>query len=138
MLPHVLTNFEIQTYYQNEPKFNGVYSRNNLPKSKDGAYVMNLDKFKSTATHQIAMHVNDNKVIYSDNFGVQHIPKEIKKFTRNKNIIIYIYFIQAYNPIMCGYFCIGFIDFMLKGKSLLDYTSLFFPNMKRMTMMKRL
>ena len=100
--------------------------------------LMNLDKFKSIATHQRALHVNDNKVIYSDSFGVQHIPKEIKKFTRNKNIIIYIYFIQAYNPIMCGYFCIGFIDFMLKGKSLLDYTSLFFPNMKRMTMMKRL
>ena len=99
---------------------------------------MNLDKFKSIATHQRALHVNDNKVIYSDSFGVQHIPKEIKNFTRNKNIIINIYFIQAYNPIVCGYFCIGFIDFMLKGESLLDYTSLFFPNMKRMTMMKRL
>ena len=51
MLPHHLTNFEIQKYYQNEPKFNGVYSSNNLPKVKDGAYVISLDEFKSVGTH---------------------------------------------------------------------------------------
>ena len=57
---HLLTNFEIQKYYQSEPKFNGVYSRNNLPKIKDGTYVINLDEFKSTGTHWIALYVNDN------------------------------------------------------------------------------
>ena len=57
---HLLTNFEIQKYYQSEPKFNGVYSRNNLPKIKDGTYVINLDEFKSTETHSIALYVNDN------------------------------------------------------------------------------
>ena len=57
-----------------------------------------------------------------------HIPKEIKKFIGSKNIITNLYRIQAYDPIMCGYFCIGFIDFMLKGKSLLEYINLFSPN----------
>ena len=51
MPPHPLRNFDIQNYYQNEPKFNGVYSRNNLPKIKDWAYIINLDQFKSIGTH---------------------------------------------------------------------------------------
>ena len=77
MLPHSLTNFEIQKYYQNEPKFNGVYSRNNLPKTKGGTYVIRLDEFKSRGTHWIAMHVNGNNIIYFDSFRVEHIIKEI-------------------------------------------------------------
>ena len=65
---------------------------------------------------------------------MEHIPKEIRKLIRNKNVITNIYRIQAYDSIMCGYFCIGFIDFMLKGKSLLEYTNLFYLNeYKRMT-----
>ena len=72
--------------------------------------------------------MNGNKIIYFDSFGVEHIPKEIKKFIGNKNIITNIYRIQAYDSIMCGYFCIGFIDFMLKGESMLDYANLFSPN----------
>ena len=64
MLSHLLTNFEIQKYYQNEPKFNGVYSRNNLSKIKDGAYVINLDEFKSIVTHWIALYVNDNDISF--------------------------------------------------------------------------
>ena len=72
--------------------------------------------------------MNDENVTYFDSFGVEHVSKEIKKFIRNKNITTNIYRIQAYDSIMCGYFCIGFIDFMLKGKSLLDYTNLFSPN----------
>ena len=74
------------------------------------------------------MYVNNHKVTYFDSFGVEHIPQKIKKFIGNKNIITNIYRIQAYDSIMCGYFCIGFIDFMLKGKSTLDYTNLFFRN----------
>ena len=66
--------------------------------------------------------------IYFDSFGVEHIPKEIKKFIGNKNIIKNIYIIQAFDLILCGYFCIGFIDFMLKDKILLDYINLFSPN----------
>ena len=101
MSPHPLTNFEIQKYYQNEPKFNGVYSRNNLSKIKDGAYVINLDEYKSIETHLIVLYVNNN-IIYFDSFGVEHIPKEIRKFTGNKNVKTNIYRIQAYDLIMCG------------------------------------
>ena len=78
MPPHPLTNFEIKKYYQNRPRFNGFYSRDNLPKIKDQAY---------------------------DNFRT-----------------------QAYDSIMCGYFCIEFIDFILAGKTLTKFTNLFSPN----------
>ena len=74
------------------------------------------------------MYLNGNNVIYFNSFGVEHIPKTIKKFIGNKNMITNIYKIQTHNSIMCGYFCVGFIDFMLKGKSLLDYTNLFPPS----------
>ena len=77
MPPHPLTNFEIQKYYQNEPKFNGVYSRNNLPKIKEGVYATNLDEYKSKVTHWIAWYVNTNNVVYFDSFGVEHISKEV-------------------------------------------------------------
>ena len=120
---HPLTNFERQKYYQKEPKFNGVYSRSSLPKITDGAYIINLSEYKSTETHWIALYVHDNNVTYFDSFGVEHIPKEIINFIGNKNFKANIYRIQAYNSIMCGYFCIRFIDFMLKGKRLLDYTN---------------
>ena len=65
---------------------------------------------------------------YFESFGVEHIPKEIKKFVGNKNITTNIYRIQENDSIMYGYFCVGFTDFMLKSKSLLDYANLFFPN----------
>ena len=78
MPTHPLTNFEIQKYYQNEPRFNGVYSRDNLPEIKDGGYVINLDEYSDIGTHWVALYVNNNSVTYFDSFGVEHIPKEIK------------------------------------------------------------
>ena len=72
--------------------------------------------------------MNSNNIKYFDSFGVEHISKEVKKIIENKNIITNIYRIQAYDSIMYRYFCAGFIDFMLKGKSLLDYTNSFSPN----------
>ena len=80
MPPHPFTNSEIQKYYQNEARFNGVYSRDNLPKIKDGAYVINLDEYSDIGTHWVALWVNNNNVTYFDSFGVEHIPKEIKEF----------------------------------------------------------
>ena len=120
-----------------------MYSRNNLPnKIKKGAYVINLDEYENTGTHWVSLFVKANEVIYFDSFGVEHILKEINKVIRpkelrakapgsavgNKKIKASIFRIQAYDSIMCGYFCIEFINYMLKGKTLLDYTNLFSPN----------
>ena len=120
MSPHPLTDFEKQKFYQNHPKFNGVYSRNNLSKTNDGVYIINLDEYKSIGTQYVALYVNAENVTYFENFGFEHILNEIRKFIGNKNIITNIYRIQAYSSIMCGYLCIGFIDFILKSKSLLE------------------
>ena len=126
---HPLTNIEINEYYLNEPRFNGVYSRNNLPKTiKKGAYVINLDEYENTGTHWIALFVKTNEVIYFDSFGIEHIPKEIEHAIGNKEIKASIFRLQAYDSIMCGYYCIEFINYMLKGKTLLNYTNLFSPN----------
>ena len=106
-MPHPLTNLEIQKYYKNEPIFNGVYSRDNLPKIKDGAYITNLDEYSDIGTHWVALWVNNNNnVTYFDSFGVEHILEEIKKFINNNNIKTNIFRIQAYDSIMCGYFCL--------------------------------
>ena len=130
LLPfHPLTNIEISEYYASEPRFNGVYSRNNLPnKIKKGTDVINLNDYENIGTHWISLFVKANKVIYFDSFGIEHIPKEINKFINNNNIESNIFRIQSYDSIMCGYFCIEFINYMLKGKTLLDYTNLFSPN----------
>ena len=103
MSPHPLTSFEIQKYYQNELKLNGVYSRNNLSKIKGGAYMKNLNEYESNGTHWIDFYVNDNNVTYVDSFGVRHIPKEIKKLIGNKNVITNIYRIQAYDYVRILY-----------------------------------
>ena len=124
MPPHPLTNFEIKKYYQKEPRFNGIYSRDNLPERnsveiKDGAYITNLDEYSDVGTHWIALYIQNNDATYFDSFGVEHIPKDIKKkFFR----------IQTYDSIMCGCFCIAFIYFILAGKTLTDFTNLFSPN----------
>ena len=77
------------------------------------------------------MYVQNNNVVYFDSFGVERIPKEIKTFINNKNIITNIFRIQAYASIMCGYFCIGFIDFMLAGKTLTEHRKFFHQKILR-------
>ena len=130
--PHPLTNIEIQEYYKDESRFNGVYYRDNLPKIKNGAYVINHDEYENNGTHWTALFARElisknNEVVYFDSFGGEYIPKEIKKFIGQKNIKTNLNRIQAYNSIMCGYFCILFIDFMFENKSLTDFTNLFSP-----------
>ena len=116
MPPHPLTNFEIQKYYKNEPRFNGVYSRDNLPKIKDGAYVINLDEHSDIVNHWVALWVldNSNNGTYFDRFGVEDIPKEIKTFINNKNIKTNIFRIQAYDSVMCGTFVLDLLILCLK------------------------
>ena len=130
LLPfHPLTNIEISEYYKNKPRVNGIYSRSNVPNEiKKGTYVINLDEYENTGTHWVSLFVKTNEGIYFDSFGIEHIPKKINKFIRSKElshavrneIKSNIFRIQAHNSIMCGYFRVEFINYMLKGKTLLD------------------
>ena len=125
--PHPLTNLEIHKYYKNKPRYNGVISRNNLPeynsikKIKNGAYIINLDEYANVGTYWIALFCKKNEIVYFDIFGVEYILEEIKEFIKefsgNKNIKTNYFRIQEDNSIMCGYFCIGLIDFMLACKN---------------------
>ena len=99
MLSYSLTNFEIQKYYQNESKVNGVYSRNNLSQM-DKMYIINLDRYESIGIHWIALHLNAENVTCLNSFRVKHIAKEIRHFTGKKNITINIYKIHAYDSVM--------------------------------------
>ena len=96
-----MTNFEITKHFKYEQRFNGVYSINNLPKIKERAYVINLDHSKYTGTHWVMVFLKGNEVIYFDSFVVE------------------------YNSVMCGYFCILCIEFMLKYKKLSDFANSF-------------
>ena len=114
MPPHSLTNFEIQKYYQNEYRLNSVYSRDNLPRIRDGECVINLDEYSDIETHRIALYVQNNNVNYFDGFGLEHIPEEIKTFIGHKNIKTNIFRIQAYDAIMCEYFVLGWLILCLQ------------------------
>ena len=134
ILPRPLTKFEIQKYYQNELRFNGVFSRDNLPKAtKDGVYVINLDEYADIGTHWIALFCRKTEVEIKnyrnkfDSFGLEHVSEETKEFVGNKSIKANIFRAQANYSIMCGSYCIGFIDFMYAGKKFADLTNLLSP-----------
>ena len=92
--------------------FNDIFSRDNLPKTiKDGAYIINLDEYADVSTHWVALFCNRSEIVYFDSFGVEHVPDKIKEFIGNKNIKTTIFPVQTNKSIMCGCFCIRFIDF---------------------------
>ena len=129
MLPHPLRNFEVQTYFQNEPRFNGVFSRYNLPKKiKDGGCVINLDEYADIGTHWIDLFCNRNEIVNFDSFGVEHVSGEIKEFVGNKSIIANIFRVQANDSVIYRYFCIRLIHFMLAVKKLSNYINMFSPH----------
>ena len=129
MLPHALTSISIQRQYQNKTKFKGVYSWINLLKIiRDGAYVANLVEHKSIGTYWVAFCVDDNTTTFIDSYGVEHILGKMKTFSVNENVMANVYREQVYVSITCGYFCIGFIDFMFKDKSLTDFMNLILPH----------
>ena len=106
MPSHPVTNFQIQKYYQNEPRFNAVFSRDHLPKTlKDGAYIINLDECADVGTHWIAF----TTIVLVFNIFLKKL--------KNLSGITNIFRVQANNSVMCGYFYIGFIDFILAGKN---------------------
>ena len=121
------TSFEIMDYFKDVEGFKRVFSRNSLPKLKNGAYVINLDHSENTGTHWVVIFMKKDEVIYFDSFRIEYIPKEIMKKIGNKDIKTNIFRIQDNNSIMCGYFCILFIEYMLNNKTLTNFTNLFIP-----------
>ena len=114
MLPHPLTNFEIQKYYQNEPRSNGVFSRDNLPKKiKVGAYIINLGEYVDVGTHWIALFYRKSEIVY---FGSLVLNMFLKKIG-TKNIKAITFRVQSNSSVMCEYICIRFLDFILAGKT---------------------
>ena len=119
--PHPLANFEKQNYYENEPIFNGVYSRDNFSmKIKSGAYMIYLDEYAVVGTHWIALYVSNNEITYLDSFDFEPVPQKIMHFIGQKNLKAKIFRMQADNSITCGYFCTKIIEFMLAGESLIQ------------------
>ena len=94
---------------------------------KEGAYLINLDKYADVGTHWIALYALNNDITYFDSFGVEDIPKEIRSCIGNAIIETNISRIQANNSMMCRYCCIGFNYFIIEGKTLIDDSSLFSP-----------
>ena len=117
--------------------FNDVFSRDNLPKTiKDGAYIINLDEYADVSTHWVALFCNRSEIVYFDSFGVEHVPDKIKEFIGNKNIKATIFLVQTNKSIMCGCFCIrfidfSFIDFMLAKNRLMLQTCSLLMTLKR-------
>ena len=93
-----------------------------------GAYVINPDEYADVGTHCITLFCNENEIVYFDSFGVEHVSEEIKKISGSKNITDNIFRVQANDSVMCGYFCTGFINFILAGKKLTDFTNMFSPH----------
>ena len=123
MPSHHLTNFEIPKYYQNEPRFNSVYSRVNLPReNKRWEYTINHDEYTDVDAHWIALYCKNIEIII---LTVSELNMFLRKLKKHKIIKTNIFAMQSKNSIMYGYFCTGFIDFMFAGKTLIDFTSLF-------------
>ena len=125
---HLFNNIKIANYFRYEPRFNGLFSRNSLPRIKDEAYVINLGDRNSKGTQKVSLFIDRNLAVYFDSFGIEYIPQEVLNKIKNKSITHIIFRIQDNESIMCGFYCIAFIEYMLAGKTLLDYTNLFSLN----------
>ena len=110
-----LSHIEINKYINYGPGFHGAFPRQNLRRIKDGAYVINLDDQQRKGTHWVSLFVNRNTAVYFDSFGIEHIPQEVLSKIRGKSI-------------MCLFYCIAFLEYMIAGKKLLNNTNLFSPN----------
>ena len=107
-----------------EPRFNDTFSRNNLPRIKDGAYVINPDDLNSKTTHWVSLFIDKNSSGYFDSSGNEYIPLELLNKIIDKSITHNTFRIQDNESIICGFYCIAFIEYMLVGNILLDYTNL--------------
>ena len=107
-------------YFNYEPRFNGVFSRKNLPGKKDGAYVINLYDKTSKGTHWVSLFIDRNTAVYFDSLGIEYIPEEVLNKITDESITDNIFRIQDNESIMCGFYCIAFTEYMLAGKTFLD------------------
>ena len=122
----MIKNFSFAPSY--EPGFNGVYSRDNLPRIKDRAYVTNLDDRQSKITDWVSLFIDRNTAVYLDSFGTEYTPQDVLNKIKGKFISHNIFRIQSHDSIMCGLHCIAFIDYMIAGKTLSNYINFFSPN----------
>ena len=124
VLLHPLNNIEITNYFKYELRFNGIFPRYSWLRIKDGAYVINLDDKNSKGKHWVSLFIDKNIVIYFDSFGIEYIPQEVLNKIRDKSVTDNIFRVQDNECIICGFYCIAFIEYMLTGKTLLDCTNL--------------
>ena len=125
---HPLNNIKITNYFNYKPRFNGIFSRNNLSRIIDGVYVTNLDYRNRRETHWVWLFINKNTAVYFDSFGIEYILQELLNKIKDKSIAHNMFRIQDNGSIMCRCYCIGFIEYMLEGKNLLDYIDLPSPH----------
>ena len=114
----ILSNIKTAKYFNYDPRFNGVFSRDNLPRMKDGAYIINLNDKQSEVRHWVSFFI-----LHS--FGIDYIPQKVLRKIKDKSITHNIFRAQSDESIMSEFYCIIFIEYMLAGKTLLDYTNLF-------------
>ena len=96
---------EITNYFNYKPRFNGGFSRRNIPRKKDGAYVLNLDDKNSKGTHWVSLFVDRNTAVYFDSFGIKYIPQEVLNRIRDKSITHNIFRMQDNESTVCGFYC---------------------------------
>ena len=109
-------------------RFNSLFLKRKLHRIKNGAYVINLDDKQSKQTNCVSLFIERNAAVYFDSCGIEYVLQEVLSKIKDKSITRKISRIQNDNSIMCGFYCIAFIEFMIAGKILLDYIHLFSPN----------
>ena len=125
---HPLNNTEITNYFKYEARFIGVFSRNNLSRVKDGAYIINLHDKNSKGTCWFSLFIDKNLAVCFDSFETEYIPQEVLNKIRDGSIGYNIFRIPDNESIICVFLCNSFIEYMLVGKTLSDYTNYFSPN----------
>ena len=116
------------TYFVNNCRFNSVFSRGSLPRIKDRVYIINLNDKQSKEIHWASLFCDRNTAVYFDSFGIEYIPQDVLIKIKDKSITHNIFRIKCDDSIMCGFYCIAFIEYTITGKTLLDYANLFSPN----------
>ena len=114
---HPLNDIEITNYFKYEARFNDVFSRNNLPEIKDGAYFINLDGKNNKETHWVSLFIDKNTAVYFDSFGIEYISQDKLDKISDKSITHSVFRIQDDESFMCGFYCIAFIEYVLAGKN---------------------